>query len=358
MPATRRRIARPETESINRERPMSAARLRPGEGFWKPRSEKTPCAPPALHEDKSFASLNEFRKQVMNGISVLILTKNEEMDLPRCIESVIEWCDDIHVYDSHSTDRTVEIARRLGAEVTSRTFDNWAQHQNWGLANIAFKHKWVLYLDADERVTAELAKALSAAVAAPGDHVAFEVQRRDFYRDRWLKHVQASPYYVRLFQPAYVRYERLVNPITIVNGNTGRLPGYLDHQPFSKGLSHWIARHNSYSSLEADQFISNAAGAEKFELTKALFASSFQVRRYHQKGLFYKLPFRPLFKFFLLYVVRKGFLDGRPGLSYALLQSIYEYLIVLKTAERLEFSNGRSMTSPSGNRVLPGDRQN
>ncbi|HYQ73039.1 MAG TPA: glycosyltransferase, partial [Gammaproteobacteria bacterium] len=88
-------------------------------------------------------------------VSILILTKNEEKDLPGCLESV-SWSDDIHVYDSFSTDRTVEIAERFGARVTKREFDNWAAHQNWGLQNIRFRYPWVFYIDADERINMEL----------------------------------------------------------------------------------------------------------------------------------------------------------------------------------------------------------
>src|SRR5688572_30295992 len=92
-------------------------------------------------------------------ISVLILTKNEEQDLPACLNSVA-WCDDIHVFDSYSDDRTTEIAVSSGAKVTQRKFDNWSAHQNWGLANINFKYPWVLYIDADERVSESLYKVL------------------------------------------------------------------------------------------------------------------------------------------------------------------------------------------------------
>src|ERR1700690_1195768 len=89
-------------------------------------------------------------------VSILILTKNEEQDLPGCLESV-RWSDDVHVFDSHSTDGTLEIARAAGASIVQRHFDNWSSHQNWALANISFRHPWVLYIDADERVTPELA---------------------------------------------------------------------------------------------------------------------------------------------------------------------------------------------------------
>ncbi|WP_236871939.1 glycosyltransferase family 2 protein [Burkholderia pseudomultivorans] len=265
-----------------------------------------------------------------SGISVIILTKNEARDLPGCLESVA-WSDDIHVYDSMSTDATVDIAKAFGATVTQRPFDNWASHQNWGLANIRFKHPWVFYIDADERMTEELVRSATQAVASAGDVVAFSIQRRDFFMGTWLKHVQTSPYYLRLFRPEKMRYERLVNPISIPDGPSARITGYLDHFPFSKGLDHWVARHNSYSTLEAMQIVENRRGQADFSLIKALTSRDFHERRFHQKEIFYRIPMRPLVKFLLLYVGKRGFLDGKAGLTYAALQSIYEYLIIVKT---------------------------
>src|SRR5260370_39413503 len=188
-------------------------------------------------------------------ISVLILTKNEEQDLPGCLESV-RWSDDVHVYDSGSTDATVEIANAAGARVTVRqsaalSGGSEADHKNWALTNIQFKYEWVLHLDADERMTPELVASVGEAVRSPGANVAFRVQRRDFLYGRWLKHVQASPFYMRLFRPEKMRYERLVNPVSVPDGPVGELSGYLDHFPFGKGLRHWLDRHNSYSTLEA-----------------------------------------------------------------------------------------------------------
>lgn len=265
-------------------------------------------------------------------ISILILTKNEEQDLPACLASV-KWSDDIHLYDSLSSDRTVEIATAAGATVTQRPFDNWSSHQNWGLRNIRFKYPWVFYIDADERMTPELRDAVLLCTSKTSDNVAFRVQRRDFFDGTWLRHVQTSPFYIRLFRPEHVRYERLVNPVTLADGPVGEATGYLDHYPFSKGVSHWLARHNSYSTFEAEQILQNRRGRAPFSLFKALFEKDFNERRYHQKELFYRLPARPLVKFLLLYVAKRGFLDGRPGLKYALLQSIYEYMIVLKSEE-------------------------
>lgn len=265
-------------------------------------------------------------------ISVVILTKNEQQDLPGCLESV-KWSDDIHVFDSLSDDATVQIAKDFGAHVTQRQFDNWSSHQNWGLQNIRFKHRWVFYIDADERMTPELVQAVHEAIQEPGDKVAFRVRRRDFFMGTWLKHVQASPYFMRLFIPGKMRYERLVNPVSIPDGPVADIPGYLDHHPFSKGLTQWVTRHNSYSSFEAQQIIENETRGEKFSVYQAFFERDFSKRRFHQKELFFRLPARPLVKFLLLYVLKRGFLDGKAGLTYSILQCIYEYFIVLKVRE-------------------------
>src|SRR6185312_4037351 len=139
-------------------------------------------------------------------------------------------------------------------------------HQNWALSNLPFKHSWVFYLDADERMTPELVRAVRAAASEPEDHVAFRVQRRDYFMNRWLKHVQASPFYLRLFRPEKMRYERLVNPVSIPDGPTKRISGYLDHYTLSKGIDHCINRHNSYSELEARQIVSNRENNAKFSI--------------------------------------------------------------------------------------------
>ena len=130
-----------------------------------------------------------------------------------------------------------------------------------------------------------------------------------------------------------MHYERLVNPVTKVDGPVGVLSKPLDHFPFSKGLDHWLNRHNSYSTLEARQIINNRRNKESFSFKAAFFERDFARRRFHQKELFYRMPARPLLKFFLLYVVKFGFLDGKPGFTYALLVSIYETMIVLKVKE-------------------------
>lgn len=268
-------------------------------------------------------------------ISILILTKNEQQDLPGCLQSV-SWCDDIHVYDSFSDDRTVEIATSAGAKITQRKFDNWSAHQNWGLANIPFKYPWVLYIDADERVSEGLKNAILSLDTQAGEAVAYEIRRRDFaWNNRWLKHAQISPFYLRFFRPDKMKYERLVNPVSIPDGPIARLEGYLDHYPFSKGFRFWIQRHLGYADMEASMRIADLKAGVPFSFRKALFGKDFTEKRYHQKGIFYKMPGRPVIKWFYMVIWRRAFLDGGAGITYATLQSIYEYFIVLKTKELL-----------------------
>jgi len=266
-------------------------------------------------------------------ISVLILTRNEEIDLPGCLDSV-NWSDDVHVFDSLSTDRTLEIAAARGAKITQRSFDNFAAQRNAALHTLRYRHPWVLILDADERVPPELhAEMLRVTAAAGREHGACRIRRRDFLQGTWLRHAQISPYYIRLVRPGYVHYEREVNEVLRVTGSIIDLQQPFDHYPFSKGMRHWIDKHNLYSSMEAALALKSRSGETRFSVADALFHPDFNQRRYHQKELFYRMPARPLAKFLIIYFLRLGLLDGRAGLTYALLQSIYEYMIVLKTRE-------------------------
>ena len=265
-------------------------------------------------------------------ISVLILTRNEQHDLPDCLASV-SWSDDIHVFDSHSTDATVEIAKAAGAHIHARTFDDYATHRNAALAALPFKHPWVFLLDADERPTPELSREMQQlTVASPTEIVAFRVRRRDFLFDTWLKHAQLSPYYIRLVRPERVHYTRAINEILEVNGTIASLSYHLDHYPFSKGISKWVEKHNVYSTMEAE-LIARSRGLQRPSLRAALSDPDFHTRRVHQKAFFYRLPARPLLKWIYMMFVRRAILDGSAGVTYATLQAFYEYLIVLKTKE-------------------------
>jgi glycosyltransferase involved in cell wall biosynthesis len=264
-------------------------------------------------------------------VSILILTLNEEMNLPDCLQSV-KWSDDIVVLDSYSTDRTVQIAEEFGARVVQRRFDNWSAHQNWALEQIAFKHPWMFYLDADERMTEELTQELLAIAADPSHaHVAYYCGRQNMFMGRWIRHAMPPGMIMRFFRPVHVRFERLVNPVPVVDGPHGYLRGMLVHYNFSKGISEWIEKHNRYSQMEAIE------GMKMIHQPSAnapsLLSADRALRRRALKHFSFRLPWRPFIKFLYMYVGQGGFLDGRGGFTYCMLQSYYEYMIVLKMRE-------------------------
>ena len=266
----------------------------------------------------------------MASISVLIITKNEQQDLPDCLASVA-WSNDVHVLDSESKDATVALAKKAGAIVTLRPFDGYASQRNFGL-KLAYKHDWMLILDADERITPALAIEMQAFVAtAPLNVAGARMRRRDIWWGRWLKHAQISPFYVRLVRVGYAHYEREINEVLVVDGKIVDLTQPFDHYPFSKGLDHWISKHNTYSRMEAEVIAKGALIKPSWRM--ALFGDDFNERRVHQKAIFYGLPARPLIKLMYMLIARRAFLDGWPGFRYAVLQAIYEYFIVLKTKE-------------------------
>ena len=252
--------------------------------------------------------------------------------MPGCLASVT-WSDDVHVFDSISTDRTTELARAAGAHVVERPFDNYAAHRNAALEMVPFRHPWIFILDADERPTSALASEMMRVAELPTNPIAgYTVRRRDFLFDTWLKHAQISPYYLRLVRRGAGRYTRAVNEVLEVDGPVARLEEPLDHYPFSKGIGHWVRKHDVYSTLEAE-LIHRQEGLQDPSWRTALRSRDFHERRLHQKALFYTLPGRPLLKWLYMMLWRGAVLDGRAGITYATLQSFYEYLIVLKTKE-------------------------
>lgn len=287
-------------------------------------------------------------------ISVLILTRNEERDLPGCLASVA-WSDDVHVLDSHSTDATAAMAVAAGARVHLRVFDDYSRQRNHGLHELPYRHPWLLILDADERIPPAAAAAMQQAVATAGpEQAAYRLRRRDFLHGRWLKHVQASPFYLRLVRPARCRYTpRIVNEVLEADGTISDLTQPFDHFPFSKGIDFWLERHNRYARMEAEQILADRREGRSFSLVQALLARDFHQRRKHQKELFYRLPCRPLFKFLLLYVLKRGFLDGGPGLLYARLQCLYERMIVLKVQDSRLAARAAALDQPAPPVVPP-----
>lgn len=260
----------------------------------------------------------------------MILTLNEESNLPGCLDSVA-WSDDVVVFDSFSTDQTTAVAEARGARVIQRKFDNWSAHQNWAVNNIDFRHPWVVYLDADERLDDELVGELQRIEEIAKDESAFQVRRKDMFMGRWLRRAQLYPTWItRVFRPEKIRYERLVNPVAVVEGPTGHLQGHLIHYPFSHGIAHWYDRHNKYSDSEARMLVEEVSTDNDLS---GLISGDPARRRKAWKRLAYGLPGRPLLMLFYLLFARFAFLDGMPGIHYAHMRATYEYMIDLKVKE-------------------------
>jgi glycosyltransferase involved in cell wall biosynthesis len=266
-------------------------------------------------------------------VSIVILTKDEEVNIARCLDC-LSWSDDVVVYDSFSSDKTLEIAAKYpNVRIVQRKFDNWSSHQNWGVENIQFKNPWVLYVDADERVPPELAEEVMRACDPARPEAAFCLRRKDMFSGRWLKHAQLYPtWLVRVFRPSKIRYERLVNPVAVVDGVTGELSEHLIHYPFSKGTYHWFERHNSYSTFETAEIL-KARKAKPVIRLLDLFSSDPIVRRVVLKQIFNRIPLRHAARFIYLYFLRLGILDGPQGFHYSLMMSVYEYWIEVKLKE-------------------------
>lgn len=278
------------------------------------------------------------------SVSVLIPTLNEERNVEECIASVA-WSDDVVVVDSHSIDRTAEIARAVGARVVEFDWDGrLPKKKNWALANVGWKHPWVLVLDADERVTPELADEIQATVATT-DLSGFTVNRRLMFLDRWIRHCGYYPSWsLRLFRHDRGRYERLVDGDTasgdneihehvIVDGPVGGLRGELVHHAYPD-IATWVEKHNRYSNWEAAVEVRGVrnGGAPSGRAPRA---------RRRLRALARRLPFRPTLRFLYSYVLRAGFLDGYPGYVLSRLMASYELLSVLKAREMRSGGEGR-----------------
>jgi glycosyltransferase involved in cell wall biosynthesis len=263
-------------------------------------------------------------------ISVVVLTKDEQRDLPACLRS-LAWCDDLHVVDSGSTDQTVAIARHYGAQVSEHAFKSFGQQRNWALEHCALKHPWILFLDADELSTPAFAEALRAAVSAAPEEVAgFYCCWKLIYCERWLKHSDSFPkWQFRLLRRGRARFTDFGHgqKEDRVEGRLAYLSEPYLHYPLSKGLVHWVERHNHYSDSEA-----RARLASPVQWTQ-MWSRHGSVRNKALKPLVSRLPGWPVIRFLWMYVARLGFLEGRPAFIYCAGIAFYEFLIQAKMYE-------------------------
>lgn len=256
----------------------------------------------------------------MTMFSVLILTLNEERNLPACLASAAA-SDDLVVLDSGSTDRTAEIARAAGARVYTRTFDNFAGQRNHAHERIEFKYPWVFHLDADEQFTPELA-AECRREASRDDLDGFLVAPRMLWHGHWVRRSTDFPAYQARF--VHVRRFRFVE---VGHGQReapglrlGRLRHNYLHELAAAGEDAWLEKHRRYARAEALAHLRRSAPAPWRDLA----VGPPLARRRALKHLSYALPFRPLLRFVYQYGLRGGFLDGAAGYTYCRLLARYE----------------------------------
>lgn len=282
-------------------------------------------------------------------VSILLLTLDEERNLPACFDAV-SWCDDVVVLDSYSTDRTVEIARRFGARVYQRAFDTFAGQRNFGLLSVDFKHEWVFHLDADEIFTDALMEEVGLAVTN-NSYDAFHVPSKMIFQGKWLRYAGMYPsYQVRLTKVGRFAFRQMGHgqKEDIERSRIGTLKEPYLHYSFSKGIEEWFDRHNRYSSMEAEETLKVLKNG-KIHL-KGLFSGDRPLRRQALKHLSFRLPLRPLWRFVYMYFLRLGFLDGRAGLLYSRLLSTYEFMIAVKVRE-LKAADGHETRISSTGKV-------
>jgi glycosyltransferase involved in cell wall biosynthesis len=261
-------------------------------------------------------------------VSVVIPVKNEETNLPLCLESV-KGFDEVVIVDSGSTDRTCEIAKHYGREVLEFKWDGkFPKKRNWVLKTYAFKHPWILFLDADECVTPEFQSEIEQTLSHT-QHKAFWIGYNEWSLGHLLRHGDpmwknalvrlGSGEYERIQEEQWTSLDMEIHEHLIVDGSVGTITARLEHRD-KRTLESYYARHNEYSTWEAHRFLSIR---DKSQLT---------VRQKVKYGIL-MWPFFPLLYFTYTYIVKMGILDGKVGLYYALAKVFYFYQIQAKVTE-------------------------
>ena len=275
----------------------------------------------------------------MADLTVIILAQNEQKNIERSVSSVRSVAKRIVVVDSGSTDNTIELAEKNGAEVVSHSpFVNYATQFNWAIDNTDIDTKWILRLDADEQVTPELANEIENALHThdSDDVNGFEVRCRIFFLGRWIKHGGTYPLIIpRIFRRGFGRVEmRKMDEHTLIEGKTLRLENDLVHHDF-KSLYDWIDKHNKYSARECQDYYERKQESSE-QIKGNLVGNQRQRKRFLKNGVYYNLPpfFRAHIYFIYRYYLRMGFLDGKEGKIFCYLQAYwYRFLVDAKIYE-------------------------
>ncbi|HXH83442.1 MAG TPA: glycosyltransferase family 2 protein [Candidatus Tectomicrobia bacterium] len=277
-----------------------------------------------------------------SGITVIIPTKDEAKHVARCVDSA-RALGRVVVVDCGSADGTQGIARAHGADVVEHAWEGHAAQKNWALDNLALNTEWVLFLDCDEYLPPATAAAIRRAAAA-GKHDGYYLPRAYVFLGKELRHAWWYPdHQLRLFRAGRGRFEdRRVHEHAIVEGTTGIIDAPIMHENL-KGLAAFIERHNRYSDLEAEELLRPSPRRKPGRLR----GSWADRRRALKDRLWFRIPARPLVRFAWMYVVRRGFLDGRRGLLFCALIAMYDLMIDAKLMERRLTPAARSTPQPT-----------
>ena len=263
------------------------------------------------------------------SIAGVVLTLNEEHDLPRALRS-LSWCDELLVVDSGSTDCTCEVAAQAGAMVVEHIQTPpflITDQRNWALDKAGLQSEWVLFLDADEEITPALAAQIRKCVDSFPAVDAYELTPRYWFLGKWLKRTQGYPnWHPRLVRRGVVYFSGGVWETFSPGSRFGRLSIPYEHYAFSKGFDDWLDRHRRYASWDAKQIVDYLASGRS--------ASISTLRWHYIRVLMSKLWFlRPPLRFIQKYILQLGFLEGWQSLLYALMISFYDLMTVIKVIE-------------------------
>lgn len=266
----------------------------------------------------------------MIDMTVIILTKNENMNISKCIKSVQGICKRIVVVDSFSDDETASIAKAEGAEVYLHEFINYGKQFQWALDNTNIQSKWVFRLDADESLTdksaAELIYLCNENENTNVNGIIFTLEVT--FLGKKLKHGGTYPFRkLCIFKKdfAFMEERSMDEQIVLKAGRTIEMKNVSEHNDF-RDLTYWISKHNWYATRAAKDYLDNAG--KSIEYNNLDYPS--KVRRYVKYNVYYKLPMslRSWIYFVYRYVIKGGFLDGREGFLYAFLQAYWYRILV------------------------------
>ncbi|QAU48738.1 glycosyltransferase family 2 protein [Bradyrhizobium guangzhouense] len=271
-------------------------------------------------------------------LTAIILTKNEELHITRCIESVRGCASRVVVVDSYSSDRTVELAQSAGAEVFQRAFRHQADQFNWALDNCKVSSAWTMRIDADEYVDPQLSSEISRSInMAPAAFTGLTVTRYLTFSGRVIRHGGVSPQQqLRIWRTGTGRIENrwMDEHAVLSHGEIGSVPGALIDDN-KKDVSSWVDKHDRYATREMIDFL-NAEYRFFLEDDTMASAAEAKSKRIKKQTLYNKAPllYRAVALFLYRYIFRLGFLDGSEGLSFNLFQTLwYRYLVDLKIIE-------------------------